>query len=235
MEKWKINITERSEKYEGKIKRCEKNKTIKRDGDVLRKKCSDFETQLRELAVKQKLKDTELLTSQTKPGASHWLQKQMSIPIPGVDTYGKLTKTGKLGKKKTCEQCKAHKDGEGKGKGHGLFICTDQFPLWDHLPYPLTGLNFTLIQKETPKELEKRGGGRPRPVFIPEVCTKVFKLAVLQEVDALARNQPLDIKIENLLKFEELACKKEDGINLRSEALEIGVTAYDFRGVHFGS
>ena len=79
----------------------------------------------------------------------------MSIPIPSVDTYGKLTKTGRLGKKKICEQCKAHKDGKGKGKGHSLFVCADQFPLWDRLPYPLTGSNVTLIRKETPEELEK--------------------------------------------------------------------------------
>jgi hypothetical protein len=75
---------------------------------------------------------------------SAWKQMQTRFPPPQWIIYEKVTKLGHEGKAKTCRRCNKVKDGLGRGKGHPRDHCTDNFPSWEAVPFPLPlSLNLT--------------------------------------------------------------------------------------------
>ncbi|KIJ40627.1 hypothetical protein M422DRAFT_256313 [Sphaerobolus stellatus SS14] len=58
---------------------------------------------------------------------SIWKDLQlMFMPEVEQELYAKPTLTGKQGKVKTCQCCKASKDGQGINKGYLKYVCRDQ-------------------------------------------------------------------------------------------------------------
>lgn len=158
------------------------------------------------------IKLTNVLTIVT----SSWKQLQLAVNIPECTIS--ISK-GRPIKVKVCQHCGKLKDGQGSIQNHPRDNCSDGFPIWNRVPFPLPrGLGQRLTDGMGNKKIMSVDG---------KICLRFFKLLVdclAQQADGIPTM--LSIEMQNLQVFEALA-RHESSMSLAQAVLK-GADAYNF-------
>lgn len=160
---------------------------------------------------------TDLITLFTVVMSS-WKQLQLAVNIP--ERTISISK-GRPIKVKVCQRCGKLKDRQGSVQNHPRDNCSDGFPIWNRVPFPLPrGLGQRLI--------DSPGVGNKKIMSVDrKMCLRFFKLLVdclAQQADGIPTT--LSIEMQNLQVFEALA-RRDSSMSLAQAVLK-GIDAYTF-------